>query len=213
MYAVTVYDCNLVGDDCSSCVGIRNSSSLECGWCSTADSTTCSIDAECSGSVTNPPLLIEGVQCPGQMITGFSPPSGPPSGGTVITITGSDLGVTIDDFDPPGGITVGGVACTPLAEGYEQGRRVRCRTGANLPEGAQEVVVSLLRSSGVNEESATESFMVVLPTVSSVEPEFGPSAGGSQLTIRGTGLDISNPGSVRVFLDGASGPECTLNFM
>ena len=90
-----------------------------------------------SGSVTSPASsYLWATSVRDHIITGFSPPSGPPSGGTVITITGRDLGVTIDDFDPPGGITVGGVACTPLAEGYEQGRRVRLQDWSQLTRGS-----------------------------------------------------------------------------
>ena len=178
---VTVYDCNLMGSDCSTCVGTRNTTTFECGWCRTASSDTCSIDAECINSVATPPLLIAGNQCPAQVIRDFSPHSGPPSGRTLITITGTNLGVTIADFDPPNGrITVGGVDCTPQEEGYIQGRSVRCITGAGLAEGEQELVVSLLRTSGIVDESGG-NFLVVKPTVSSVNPELGPIAGGSRL--------------------------------
>ena len=161
---------------------------------------------ECSDSV----LLTEGTQCPVQTITSFSPTSGPPSGGTLITITGTNLGVTIDDFDPPSGITVGGVSCTPLSMGYESGHTVLCRTGSSLPEGPQQLIVTLQRKSGQTSQPATERFTVVMPTVSSVEPEFGPIAGGSELRIRGTGLDVSSPGSVRVTLGGADSAECLM---
>ena len=49
--------------------------------------------------------------------------------------------------------------------------------------------------------------MVVQTSLISVEPVFGPIAGGSMLRIRGTGLDIGNDDSVMVILDrdGAAG--------
>ena len=210
MHTVILYDCNLVGQNCSStCLESREDFGFQCGWCvGDVAPTRCSIEAECTDSVTQPRLLASDDLCLDRAIDAFSPTSGPPNGGTLITITGRDLGMTIDDFDPPNSITVGGVMCTPLSMGYVSGRTVLCRTGANLPVGLQELVVR--RRSGRVFETATEGFLVVMPTVSSVEPEFGPIAGGSVLRISGTGLDISSPGSVRVTLGGAAGPECVV---
>ena len=53
-------------------------------------------------------------------------------------------------------------------------------------------------------------FTVVAPTVTGVEPSFGPMSGGTSITIRGTGLNISNVEDTRVTLDGEGGPECTI---
>ena len=97
---------------------------------------------------------------------------------------------------------MGGVDCAPQEEGYIQGRSVRCITGAGLAEGEQELVVSLLRTSGIVDESGG-NFLVVKPTVSSVDPEFGPIAGGSRLIISGTSLDISSSATIT-----AAGQAC-----
>ena len=156
-----------------------------------------------------------GGQCPNPIITDFSPSSGPPNGGTFINITGSDLGVTFAEFleDEFDSITIGGdnetrrVACTPVnMEDYVSGKRVFCRTGPGMALGAQQLFISLRRDSGIVNVSATQQFMVVLPTLTSVEPYFGPIAGGSTLTVRGTGLNIGNSAMVR--LEGAAGAEC-----
>ena len=170
----------------------------------------CSINEECT-----PPLLTMGGQCPHPIITDFSPSSGPPNGGTFINIRGSDLGVTFAEFleDEFDSIAIGGddvtrrVACTPVnMEDYISGRRVFCWTGPGMALGAQRLYISLRRDSGIVNVSATQQFMVVLPTLTSVEPSFGPIAGGSTLTVRGTGLNIGNSAMVR--LDGAAGAEC-----
>ena len=151
------------------------------------------------------PFITIGKECPGQMITGFTPSSGPPGGRTVITIKGTNLGVTFDDFlVVSSNITVGGVICTPLHKSYLSGKRVLCQTGPGMKEGEQDLMVNLVRNSGIA-LATLGGFMVVLPTVSSVEPEFGPIAGGSRLIIRGTGLDIGN--TARIILD-AAGLEC-----
>ncbi len=55
---------------------------------------------------------------------------------------------------------------------------------------------------------ANTQFDVVLPSVMSVSPVFGPIAGGSQLTIMGTGLDVGN--TAYSTLDGSTGPVCEI---
>ena len=196
-----MYDCNLIAGDCSSCVGSRATPGILCGWCNS--SSECSIDAdtEC-GSL---PFYTNGPQCPNHRISSFLPSSGPPSGGTIITIRGRDLGVTFDDFSAHNSITLGGVTCTPLSRGYESGTTVLCETGAVLPLDAQDLVVTLLRD-GANVSVTAEGFMVIRPTLTRVEPEFGPIAGGSELRVSGTGLDIGN--TARVTLNETAGPRC-----
>jgi plexin A len=204
--AVTLYDCNLFAGGCSSCVGTRVTPGIECGWCDSRSSQpSCRVNvvSECAA----PPFYTAGQECPNHMITSFSPSSGPPSGGTVITISGRDLGVTFDDFSAPNSITVGGVSCTPLSMGYVSGATVLCQTGAGLPEGPQNLTITLMRN-GVAVPVTASGFMVTMPTISSVAPSFGPIAGGSGLVVSGTGLDIGSTATVT--LDGTSGPECDI---
>ena len=202
-----MYDCNLIAGDCSSCVGSRATPGILCGWCVSSSQPTCSIndDTECMGS---PPFYTTGPQCPDHRISSFSPSSGPPSGGTIIAIRGRDLGVTFDDFSAPNSITVGGVSCTLLSMGYESGTTVLCETGAGLPSNAQNLVVTLLRGGAPVAVTAPSGFMVISPTLISVEPVFGPIAGGSELRVSGTGLDIGN--TARVTLNETTGPECSI---
>ena len=171
----------------------------------------CSIDVECIF-----PLLTIGRQCPQPIITDFSPSSGPPNGGTLIDIRGSDLGVTFAEFleDEFDSIAIGGddetrrVACTPVnMEDYISGKRVFCRTGPGMAPGAQQLFITLRRDSGIVDVYTTQQFIVVLPTLTSVEPSFGPIAGGSTLTVIGTRLNIGNSAKVR--LEGAAGAECS----
>ena len=196
--AVTLYDCQRVAADCSICIGIRDTIDFQCGYCQ--GSTMCAVSEECTMGTS---FFTSGQQCPTHTIDSFSPSSGPPSGGTNITITGTNLGVVFEDFAADS-ITVGGVICTPLSEGYQPGTQITCQISGPLPVGEQVLTVTLKRE----RESvlvafaiqATDRFMVVAPTLSSVEPEFGPIAGGTLLRIRGTGLDIGTPGSVTVYL-------------
>ncbi len=71
MYVIlylVLYDCNVVASDCSSCVGTRDASSFQCGWCESSPS--CSINELCPGST---PVITMGGQCPGPVITSVSP--------------------------------------------------------------------------------------------------------------------------------------------
>ena len=191
---MTLYDCQVLATDCSSCIASRSTPGFECGWC---DHAICSISEECRQSN---PFIIIGELCPDPVITGFSPSSGPPNGGTSLTIRGRDLGMVLDDFSEAGSnITVGGVICTPLNMNYTSGVQVLCQTGSGMGLGAQRVEVNLMRDAGIR-TGRRDGFMVVLPTVSSVKPAFGSIEGGSRLTINGTGLDIGT--STRITLDG-----------
>ena len=115
--------------------------------------------------------------------------------------------MTFDDFSAPSSITLGGVSCTPLSMGYESGTTVLCQTGAGLPVGPQDLVVTLLRD-GAPVAVTSQGFVVIRPTLISVEPVFGPIAGGSELRVSGTGLDIGN--TARVTPNETAGPECSI---
>ena len=115
--------------------------------------------------------------------------------------------MTFDDFSAPNSITVGGVSCTPLSMGYQSGATVLCRTGGGLPFGGQNLVVTLLRD-GAPVAVTAQGFMVIRPTLISVEPVFGPIAGGSELRVSGTGLDIGN--TARVTPNETAGLECSI---
>ncbi len=88
---------------------------------------------------------------------------------------------------------------------YVPGTRVLCVTGGGMAVGDRLLQVTLARDN-VASGLANIQFDVILPSVMSVSPVFGPIAGGSQLTIVGTGLDVGN--SARITLDRSTGPVC-----
>ena len=196
---VTLFDCRILAMDCSSCVSTRDD--LFCGWCE-GTSHQCTISEAC---ITSFPFLINSLDCPTQAITSISPMSGPPHGGTIITITGTDLGVSLNDFRSPNSISINGVACSLLNRKYILSRQVLCETGITVV-GRYPVVVQLLRSKGTV-SAMSSPFAFKMATVVSVEPTFGPLAGGSVLTVSGTNLNIGNSATVRV--NGVSGLECS----
>jgi formylglycine-generating enzyme required for sulfatase activity len=108
-------------------------------------------------------------------LSSVSPATGPTTGGTTITLTGTNLtGAT--------GVTVGGVACTSVQ--VVSGTTVTAVTPAGTA-GAKSVAVTT--PSGTASLASGFSY-VVPPTLSSVSPTSGPTTGGTTITLTGTNL-------------------------
>ena len=114
-------------------------------------------------------------------VTSVSPSSGPVSGGTAITITGTG-------FVSGATVRVGGVAATGVT--VVSATQLRATTPAGYV-GAQNLQVtnptgqSALAPSGFTYSSSTPTTQL---TVTSVSPPSGPVAGGTLVTITGTGF-------------------------
>ena len=158
---------------------------------------SCNFIEDCSNN-----FISDGLNCPPPVITDFNPKSGPIEGGTTITITGRELGVTFDDFSP-NSITVGNVPCTLVNESYIPGRQILCMTG-RLTSVTNAVLIRL-HSEAI---TAHQQFEVHSPKVYRVSPQLGPAAGGTRLTIQGADLDIGNVEDTRVTVDIGGGMEC-----
>ena len=128
-------------------------------------------------------------QCPNPTLSSFSPKSGPPQGGTRITIMGTDLGVSFSDVNDS--ITVGGVPCITDVNGYVPGEVITCETGRFTGDGPNTIVVTLTRRSGPVQVSIGP-FKTTTPSIRGVSPGLGPKAGGTLVTIQGTDLNIGN---------------------
>ena len=205
--AVLLYNCPELTDGCSSCLGLRIADGFECGWCDRPNgmTDTCSFTGDCPAQN----LATTGSQCPMPSITNFSPMSGPPEGGTAITIVGRELGVTFDDFTA-NSIMIAvedqtGVPCMPTdRESYVPGREIRCITTTGGTIGLNMIEISLSSRSG----RSTSPFTVVSPQITGVVPSLGPQAGGTRLTVYGSDLNIGNIEDTRITL--TSGTECTV---
>jgi plexin A len=160
---------------------------------------TCSFTGDCPSQN----LATDGMQCPIPTITDFNPKFGPPEGGTTINITGTDLGVSFNDF-VENSIQVGGVNCMPTnPDGYTSGRRISCTT----TNSGMSTAVEISLPNG-NATSGETLFTRVSPRVTRVFPSRGPQAGGTNLIVYGTNLDIGNTEDTRITLVGAT--ECTV---
>ena len=94
LLAVILYNCTLLETGCSLCLGANLETGFECGWCDGNSVDTCQVSKECLSPAQ---FVTYSTGCPAAQITSISPPSGPVEGGTTITITGTDLGLTHAD--------------------------------------------------------------------------------------------------------------------
>ena len=112
-------------------------------------------------------------------ITSFTPTSGPTAGGTLITITGTN-------FATGATVRIGGVAATGVT--LVSSTQLRATSPAGTA-GAKSVQVT-----NSNGQSATAAGQFTYtapaggPTITSVTPSSGPTAGGTTITINGQRL-------------------------
>lgn len=107
------------------------------------------------------------------VINDISPSSGNNTGGTEITITGSDFG-------PDVVVEIGGEPCTNLVR--VSLTEITCTTPAGT-DGATEVKV--INKDGSEVSDASGFTFVTPPAVSSVSPNSGSNKGGDEVTLRG----------------------------
>ena len=182
---------------------------LECGWCDGSSLDSCHVSENCLSPAQ---FVTSSTGCPAAQITSVTPPSGPVEGGTTVTITGTDLGVTYADIE--NNVRIGASVCITQENGYIPGTQIVCETTAFTSAAAsKDVVVTVRRGIGSNLAIGASLFTVVVPTVTGIEPARGPMSGGTFITIRGTGLNVGNIEDTRVTLDGEDGPECTIRML
>ena len=190
--SVTLYDCSAFSAPvCTSCLAVNIGTGYDCGWC---NGISCVAPETCSSTFANTPN-----QCPYPVLRSVSPTSGPFGGGTRLTITGTNLGVTVGDIVS---VTVGGVSCMVQADGYIPGTQVVCVTGAYTSGGMQNVIITINRSGTMATAQSNLQYTYVRPSISSVFPKSGPMSGGTNVVIGGTFLNVGN-GVKGVLLNGA----------
>ena len=108
------------------------------------------------------------------VLTGVSPASGSTSGGTTITLTGSN-------FITGATVSVGGVAATSVT--VVSGSTITARTPAGTA-GARDVRVTT--SAGAATLTGGYTYTAAAPTLTGVSPSSGPTSGGTSITIAGS---------------------------
>jgi hypothetical protein len=113
---------------------------------------------------------------PAPAVAGISPNSGPDAGGTLVTITGTGFtGATAVDFGTTAATNVTVVNNATIT--------------ADSPAGSGVVDVSVITPAGTSATSSADQFTyIAAPTVTGLNPTSGPAAGGTLVTITGTGF-------------------------
>jgi Bacterial Ig-like domain (group 3)/IPT/TIG domain len=108
-------------------------------------------------------------------VTGLSPNSGPVSGGVIVTITGTD-------FASATAVTFGSAAATSFTVNSAT------QITATSPAGTGVVDVTVTTSVGGTSATSSADHFTYAPTVSGLNPNTGPAAGGTSVVIAGTGF-------------------------
>ena len=125
-------------------------------------------------------------------VTGVSPSSGPIVGGTTVTVTGTHLGETCC-------VRVGGVTATDLD--VISDRMLTVTTPAHA---AGDVRVRVFTPDTSSSRSSPVGFTYLAgPAVTGISPSSGPTAGGTTVTITGTGFS----GATSVGFGGSAAPS------
>uniref|UniRef100_A0AAY4E0W0 Sema domain-containing protein n=1 Tax=Denticeps clupeoides TaxID=299321 RepID=A0AAY4E0W0_9TELE len=181
---VTLYNCSVGRSDCSRCHTADQKYS--CVWCGGAQSS-CVYTESCSERIEE--------TCPAPVIHFIEPQSGLVEGGTVVTISGSNLGQKAQDIQ--GSVTVAGVPCIVIPDLYEISSRIVCQTEASKEERSGHVSVEV---SGGGYGLSAQRFSYQNPVVTEVTPRRGPKAGGTSLTISGRNLLTGRPSEISVLV-------------
>jgi hypothetical protein len=124
-------------------------------------------------------------------VTSFTPTSGPVAGGTVVTLTGTNLSGTT-------GVTFGGVPGTAVTN--VNATTVEVTTPASAA--AESVSVVLTTPAGMATGPVGYTYTTATsPTITSYTPTSGPISGGTVVTITGTNLS----GTTEVTFGGVAG--------
>lgn len=172
---VPPYSWSVVGGQLPPGLGLQASTGQIAGTPSQAGTFSLSVQAKDSSNATaaaNFSVNIGAASTP--VVNGISPSSGPTSGGTTVTISGAN-------FSAGATITFGGSAATSVV--VSSPSQIQAVTPAHIA-GTVGVIVELNGQSSSSNASFT--YNTLTPTVSSISPNNGPTAGGTKVTITGT---------------------------
>jgi len=141
-------------------------------------------------------------------VTAIQPTTGPTTGGTTVTLTGtdftSDTSVSVDGSDP---ITPDSIS--------DDGTELTFTTPEHAAGGVDVTVTTGAGTSGPV-TFTYEDLAATVPTISALDPDNGPAAGGTTVTITGTGFTddstVSVDGSDPITPDAVSEDGTTLTF-
>ncbi|NWY36597.1 PLXA2 protein, partial [Sylvia atricapilla] len=191
---VHLYKCAAQRESCGLC--LKADPKFECGWCS--GEGRCSLRPHCGSPGSAQPWLHwagHNVKCSNPRITEILTVSGPPEGGTRVTIRGVNLGLDFSEIAQ--GVQVAGVQCTPLPEHYVVAEQIVCEMGQALPGiSSGPVLLCIGECKPEFTAKSAQQYMFVTPAVSFLSPSRGPESGGTLVTISGHYLGAGSRVSV-----------------
>uniref|UniRef100_A0A663MH44 Plexin-A2 n=1 Tax=Athene cunicularia TaxID=194338 RepID=A0A663MH44_ATHCN len=190
---VHLYKCAAQRESCGLC--LKADPKFECGWCS--GEAKCTLRPHCGAASAQPWLdwSSRNVKCSNPRITEILTVSGPPEGGTRVTIRGVNLGLDFSEIAH--GVQVAGVQCTPLPEHYVVAEQIVCEMGQALPGiSSGPVLLCIGECKPEFTAKSTQQYMFVTPAVSFLNPSRGPESGGTMVTISGHYLGAGSRVSV-----------------
>lgn len=133
------------------------------------------------GSPSTAQVIISDNESPLPVVTSVSPGAGPIAGGTAVTINGINLTGAFS-------VSFGGSACTPVV--VVLSTQITCTTTAH---GGGTVDVAVTTPAGTSSTVGTADDFTYTggPTLLSLNPNTGPAAGNTIVTITGTGFTSS----------------------
>uniref|UniRef100_A0A8B9F9Y7 Plexin-B2 n=1 Tax=Amazona collaria TaxID=241587 RepID=A0A8B9F9Y7_9PSIT len=182
--SVTLYNCSYGRSDCSLCLAAHRD--YKCVWCEEdGKPSKCVYEKLCHAPPTN--------TCPHPEITRIEPETGPLNGRILLTIMGSNLGITAEDVKH---ITVADEECVFKEEFYSVSTRIVCQVGPmNEPKQGQ---IEVDIDGKLGKSPSEVLFTYQEPHPSQIRPQSGPQAGGTTLTITGTHLATGSKKDVQV---------------
>ncbi|KAM6044197.1 plexin-A2 [Chlamydotis macqueenii] len=190
---VHLYKCAAQRESCGLC--LKADPKFECGWCS--GEAKCTLRPHCVAPSAQPWLdwSSRNVKCSNPRITEILTVSGPPEGGTRVTIRGVNLGLDFSEIAH--GVQVAGVQCTPLPEQYVVAEQIVCEMGQALPGiSSGPVLLCIGECKPEFTAKSAQQYMFVTPAVSFLNPSRGPESGGTMVTISGHYLGAGSRVSV-----------------
>uniref|UniRef100_A0A8C5GLS8 Plexin-A1 n=1 Tax=Gouania willdenowi TaxID=441366 RepID=A0A8C5GLS8_GOUWI len=186
-----LYKCYALRDSCGMC--LKANPRFECGWC--VGEKKCSLRQECTPPESTWMHATTGnSRCAHPKITKLYPETGPRQGGTMLTITGENLGLQFRDIQ--NGVRIGKVTCNPQEDQY-----VSAEQYVNTFYLISIVLLLLLAQVEVcvrdcihpdYKAISTKAFTFVTPYFTRVHPSTGPLSGGTRITIEGSHLNAGS---------------------
>jgi hypothetical protein len=149
------------------------------------------------GSSIGAAKTIEVGTAPAPTVTKLSPKSGPATGGTSVTITGTG-------FTGVSNVTFGAITASNVTVNSETSITV-----VSPASPAETVDVQVTAKGGTSAVTSKDRFKYGKPTVTGISPASGPLAGGTPVTITGTGFALGAGTSFSFKKAPATGVNCT----